>query len=473
MARWPDYYDGLNSNRADVDQTGDAHQSGAFLYLSLSLIFLFVYAGIFARGNPGAVGYMFGPVVTLDIMGSSFWGLGLQSVMQRERGSLRRYRLAPIGPGTMVFSSLLANYLLQLPTLAMLVTCAMVFFHMPLKINLLTLLALVTVGTFAFAGFGLTIASVANTMQEAQVYNNVVWFTLIFLSGVTVPLPLLPHWIQRFAAFLPATYLVSSFQAIMVGGQSLFDHRAEMLVLLISGTFGLLFAWRLFRWEKEEKISARAKLVSLTFVLPFLAMGLWMNEYGNLAATWNETFALMSRAPLATERHASAAESVLLNDFESEREEELLLKTWQISTDPSAAGRSVGELEVISPGAAGTEHALRFKGRVESATGFEQGYVAARYAFTLPPSARSLRGIQIDVRGVSRLFQVRIIPPDRTLPAPTLSFIPDSAWQIVRLPAAWLTTPNPFPPTSALGLEFRADGPPGDFELDVDEIRFY
>ncbi|HXW12979.1 MAG TPA: CIA30 family protein [Terriglobia bacterium] len=448
-------------------------KAALFFTFLFPLIFLFVYSGIFAQGNPGAVGYLFGPVVTLNIMGSAFWGLGLQSVMQRERGSLRRYRLAPIGPGSMVFSSLLANYLLQLPTLAMLVSCAMVVFHMPLKINPLILLILVTVGSFAFAGFGLTIASVANTMQEAQVYNNVAWFTLLFLSGVTVPLPLLPHWIQRFAAFLPATYLVSSFQAIMVGGQSLFDHRAEMLALLISGTFGLLFAWRLFRWEKEEKISTRAKLVSLTFVVPFLAMGIWMNKYGNLAATWKETFALMSHAPLATGQHASSAESIWLNDFESEGEEELLLKTWQVSTDPSAAGRSVGELEVISPGAAGTEHALRFKGRVESATGLDRGYVAARYPFTLPPGAHGLRGIQLEVRGVSRLFQARIIPPDPTLPAPTLTFIPDSEWQIVRLPAAWLATPNPFPPKSTLLLEFRADGPPGIFELDLDEIRFY
>ena len=133
-------------------------------------------------------------------------------------------------------------------------------------------------GTFAFAGFGLTIASVANTMQEAQVFNNVVWFTLLFLSGVTVPLPMLPNWIQRFAAFLPATYLVSSFQAIMVARPVASSTiMPEMLVLLVSGTFGLLFAWKLFRWEKEEKISWRAKLVSITFMIPFLVMGFWMN----------------------------------------------------------------------------------------------------------------------------------------------------------------------------------------------------
>jgi ABC-2 type transport system permease protein len=448
-------------------------KAALFFTFLFPLIFLFAYAGIFARGNPDAVVYMFGPVVTLNIMGSGFFGLGLQSVMQRERGSLRRYRLAPIGPGSMVFSSLLANYLLELPTIAMLVFCARVFFHMPLKINPLTLLVLVTVGTFAFAGFGLTIASVANTMQEAQVYNNVVWFTLLFLSGVTVPLPMLPQWIQRFAAFLPATYLVTSLQAIMVEGQSLFDHQAEILVLLISGTFGLLFAWKLFRWEKEEKISARAKLISLTFIAPFLVMGVWMNERGNLAATWEGTFSLMSHSPLAAEQHASPIDSVLLNDFESPEEAEVLLKSWQVSTNANAAGHSLGELEVISPGAAGTEHALRFKGRVEPAPGPEQGYVAARYPFTLPVGAPNLRGIQFEVRGDSRLFQVKITPPDITLPAPTLAFVPDSEWQSVRLPAARLATSNPSPHQGPWVLEFRVDGPPGNFQLDIDEIRFY
>ena len=437
------------------------------------IIFLFVYSGIFARGNPQAVLYFFGPVVTLQIMGSSFFGLGLQSVMQRERGSLRRYRLAPIGPGSMVFSSLLANYLLELPTIAILVFCARLFFHMPLDIAPLTLLVLVTVGTFAFAGFGLTIASVANTMQEAQVYNNVVWFTLLFLSGVTVPLPVLPLWIQRFAAFLPATYLVSSFQAIMVSGQSLFEHQAEMLALLVSGTFGLLFAWKLFRWEKEEKISTRAKLVSITFVVPFLVMGIWMNERGNLAATWDETFSLMSHPPLTAGRPASPVDGILLNDFENPEESEKLLKTWQVSTEVNAPGRSLGEFDVISPGANGTAHALRFQGRVESAAGSDRGAVTARYPFTLPAGAPKLRGMEFEVRGDTRLYQVKITPADPTLPAPTLTFIPDSQWQTVRLPAAWLAVPNPSPHTTTLVLEFRVDGPPGNFTLDIDEIRFY
>ena len=242
-----------------------------FFTFLFPLVFLFAYAGLIARGNPNVVAYMFGPVVTLNIMGSGFFGLGMQSVMQRERGSLRRYRLAPIGPRTILMSNLLANYLLELPTIGLLLFTARVFFHMPMKIGWLTLLILVTVGTFAFAGFGLTIASVANTMQEAQVYNNLVWITLLFLSGVTFPLPMLPRWIQRLAMFFPSTYLVGTFQGVMAQAESLLDHWPEMLVLVTSGIFGLLFAMKLFRWEKGRGYPQRPNCGP-----PFLCCPSWL-----------------------------------------------------------------------------------------------------------------------------------------------------------------------------------------------------
>ena len=84
-----------------------------------------------------------------------------------------------------------------------------------------------------------------------------------------------------------------------------------------------------------------------------------------------------------------------------------------------------------------------------------------------------MRGIQFEVRGDGRLFQVKLDPPDPTLPIPTLAFVPDSKWQSVRLPAAWLAAPGPASRKSTMVLEFRVGGPPGSFRLDIDEIRFY
>lgn len=175
-------------------------------------------------------------------------------------------------------------------------------------------------------------------MQEAQIYNNVVWFPLLFLSGATFPLPMLPHWVQRVATFLPATYLVDTFQGIMSDRQALAAHRSELLVLIISGIFGMLFAWKLFRWEKDEPIPRPRQLVVAGFVIPFIIMGVWMNSRTNFSASWSATFNMASARPgrgvavrsvrrgsrdaVARERLASAADpahlgSGLGSDFDT------------------------------------------------------------------------------------------------------------------------------------------------------------
>jgi ABC-2 type transport system permease protein len=445
-----------------------------FFTFLFPLVFLFAYSGLIAHGNPEVVAYMFGPVVTLNIMGSGFFGLGIQSVMQRERGSLRRYRLAPLGPRTILLSNLLANYLLQLPTLGLLLFCAVVIFHMPMKIGWVTLLVLVTVGTFAFAGFGLTIASVANTMQEAQVYNNIVWFALLFLSGVTFPLPMLPRTIQRLAMFFPSTYLVSTFQSITAQAEPLRKHWPEMLVLVVSGFFGLLFAMKLFRWEKEERISTRAKLRSCVFVLPFLVMGVWMNTRANPTATWSSAYNAMEHNS-SSGPNPRAAKSDLIEDFEATQTSEELLRRWHVSTDSDMSGHSTVEISLLTPGAEGTRHALRLKGNLAPSPKNAQGSVSARYEFRLPVSSKGLRGIEFEARGESRICEVEFHPPKAAAsPVPAISFVPGEAWRNARVPIASLA--DPVKNRLANGpwaLEISVTGPAGEFTVDLDEIRFY
>ena len=466
-----------------------------FFTFLFPLVFLFAYAGLIAHGRPEVVAYMFGPVVTLNIMGSGFFGLGMQSVMQRERGSLRRYRLAPIAPRTMLLSNLLANYLLGLPTIGLFLFCALVFFHMPMKIGWLTLLVLVTVGTFAFAGFGLTIASVANTMQEAQVYSNIIWFTLLFLSGVTFPLPMLPRSIQRLAMFFPSTYLVSAFQSVMAQAEPLMSHWPEMLVLVISGFFGLLFAMKLFRWEKEERISTKAKLWSGVFVLPFLVMGLWMNTRANATAVWARTYNVFEK-PSDAAPQAEAEKANVIEDFDGPQPSEELLRRWQVSTDSDVSGHSMAEISVLSPGAEGTRHAMRLKGRLAPGPKNPQGFVSARCEVQPPANSTGLRGIEFEARGESRVYQVAFLPPKvaqtrfsgsaalesaafgsakpAAAPLPSISFVPGEAWQNVRVPIAWLANPSGHGLADGPWiLEISVTGPPGEFTLDLDEIRFY
>ena len=448
-----------------------------FFTFVFPVIFLFVYAGIFAHGNPAAVAFMFGPVLTLNIMGAGFWGLGLQAVMQRERGTLRRYRLAPISSLTIVASNLLANYLLQIPVVGLLVFCAVFIFHMPLTIGLFPLWILMSAGMFAFAGFGLTLASVANTMQEVQVYNNLVWLSLLFLSGVTIPLAVLPGWVQNVAVYLPATYLVSSFQAIMGQAEPMSAHLPEMAVLILSGFFGVSIAWKLFRWEKEERIPTSGKLWALALLVPFLLMGTWMTIYANPKPSWQKSYSLMETAASREGSKRNNAEEFHY-DFESAGDALDIVKTWHVSSDTPPAtlsSASGAEISLISPGANNTQHALRIHGHLGSENR-EQAFVQARAELTLPATIKDFHGIAFWVRSDdSRIYQFSVGDSGSDPSAsPELRLAPSHDWEWIHLPAPHLTIAQKLPPQPIpFVLKIKTSGPAGDFSVDIDELQSY
>ena len=258
-----------------------ALRTRAFIFFSLVMpvAFLFLYAGVFGRGDPHFISYMLASVLALTVMGS-FWGLSVQLVMFRERGILRRFRVAPVGPGAMLASSMISNYFLTLPTVVLEFLLARWIFHLPQWGNLWGVWVLVTLGTATFAALGLIIASVTNTLQETQVINNAIWFVFLFLSGATLPLPMLPGWIQRVALFLPATYLVTGLQKVLLLSSPTRELGAEIASLVGCTAVAFVMSLQLFRWEPEEKVPARAKAWAAATIIPFLLLGIWESTAG-------------------------------------------------------------------------------------------------------------------------------------------------------------------------------------------------
>jgi ABC-2 type transport system permease protein len=255
-----------------------ALRNRAFLFFSLlmPIAFLFLYASLFAKGDPRVVGYLFPSVLALTVMGS-FWGLSIQLVLFREHGILRRLRLTPVGPGALLASSILSNYILTLPTVVLEFVLVRTVYGVTTFGNLWGVGLFLTLGIVAFAAFGLIVASLTSTVQETQVLNNAIWFLFLFFSGATLPLVFFPEWLQRLSMFLPATHLVVGLQFTLIGAVPVRLLGPEVIALV--GGAGLAFAlsWKLFRWEPEEKISRSAKAWAAAVAIPFLLLGVWEN----------------------------------------------------------------------------------------------------------------------------------------------------------------------------------------------------
>ena len=279
----------------------------AFLFFSLvmPMAFFFLYCGVLAKGEIPKIRYLLGPVIAMSVMGT-FWGLSAQIVTWREQGILRRFQLAPIPASSMIGSSILANMLLILPTVVLELALARFVYHLKDFGNLGGIIFMSLIGIGAFASLGLIVASVTNTMQETQVINQLLWFALIFLSGATVPLPVLPHAAQRVALFLPATYLVNALQQTMVHHASLISLRANIGSLLAWAVLAFTISSLLFRWEPEAKLPRNAKLWAASTILPFLLLGVWENYNGKLL---KDAAAMLEERPVENAPAAAPAEA--------------------------------------------------------------------------------------------------------------------------------------------------------------------
>jgi len=255
------------------------NRSAIFFALIFPIVFLFIYGFLFAKGNPSVVRFLMGPVVVLTILGSGFWGVGLQLVFFREKNILRRFRPAPVGAGPLLLSGLLANWVVQIVVVGLEFAIARAVFGIPWPAQPLELFLVGSMGLFAFAGIGLLVASVTNTMQETQVLCNLLWFAFMFLSGATAPLAQLPETIRHVALFLPSFYLVYAMQQILFTGAGLSAMIPEMTALVITGLTAYLLGLKLFRWDQQMKLSMREKAWALPALVPFLVLGVWANLF--------------------------------------------------------------------------------------------------------------------------------------------------------------------------------------------------
>jgi ABC-2 type transport system permease protein len=275
-----------------------------FFSLVMPFAFFFLYAGIFAKGQPHVVRFFLGPVLSLTVMGS-FWGLSAALVMFREQGILRRFHVTPVTPSDLLLSSVVANYVLIAPTILFLYFLSRILFHVTHFGDLLSSFILISIGAISFSSMGLVVASVTNTMQETQVINQLIWLPLIFLSGATFPLAFLPQVAQKFSLFLPATYLVQGLQSAIFDSVPFWRLGVPIASLAFWGILTFILSAQLFRWEPEAKVPRRAKLLVVATAIPFLLLGLWENKYGSIPAQAQSAYDSLSAPARSAPRAVS------------------------------------------------------------------------------------------------------------------------------------------------------------------------
>jgi imidazolonepropionase-like amidohydrolase/ABC-type multidrug transport system permease subunit len=244
-----------------------------FFNYMFPLIFFFIFATLFHAEQGGAIIQVLTMVLSIGILGIGFFGAGIRAVQDREANILRRFKVAPISAAPMLVASLLTGVLNFLPSAVLMIVLSHFIYGMEFPERWISLLVFIALGVLAFRGLGLMIASVVNSAQESQIVIQMLYFPMLFLSGMTIPISIFPNWLQLVAQFIPSTYLVNGMQAIVGNNETLAQNTSGAAALLLTTVLATFLGVKLFRWEKEEKVAGSAKLWLLAVLAPFLLLG--------------------------------------------------------------------------------------------------------------------------------------------------------------------------------------------------------
>jgi imidazolonepropionase-like amidohydrolase/ABC-type multidrug transport system permease subunit len=245
-----------------------------FNYL-FPLIFFVAFAQIMHGDRGGAMTQIVAMVTVLGILGNGLFGAGIRAVQEREANMLRRYKVTPITPAPLLVAATIVGWILFLPFVVFIFLLAHFGYGMPWPGSMVSILCFVTLGILAFRAIGMILAAVANSMQESQIMVQLVYLPMLFLSGATFPASLFPSWLLVVTQFLPATYLVSGLEGMLLRNETLAANWLAVVALATTVVVGLFISYKLFRWEKEEKIRTSAKLWIGAVMLPFVVLGAW------------------------------------------------------------------------------------------------------------------------------------------------------------------------------------------------------
>ena len=231
---------------------------GAFFTVGFSVIFLLLLAAGGGRQHSSALGgieeiqYYVPGFAAYGVMSACYNNLGIQIVVRRQTGLLKRLRLSPIATWVL-FGAVLANAaVISVVQVGLLLAIGRYGFDVVLPHDWLAFALAVVVGIVCFAALGVAISTVVPSQESAGPIISLVFFVLLFLSGLWFPLK--PgSGLAAIANYFPIHHLIVAFFVpfdTQPGVSAWAWH--DLLVVAVWGVVATFVALRRFEWEPRR-----------------------------------------------------------------------------------------------------------------------------------------------------------------------------------------------------------------------------
>ena len=200
---------------------------------------------------PGSryIDFLIPGLLGMNLLGSGIWGVGFSVVQARQRKLLKRYLATPMRRSHYLLSFILSRLVFLIVEVVALVGFGWLLFGVAVRGSFASLAGLTVLGSFAFAGLGLLVASRAKTIEGVSGLMNLVMLPMWILSGTFFSYSRFPTAMIPFVKALPLTALNDALRAVMIDGAAVTALGTPIAIVVAWGAVSFVVALRIFRWR--------------------------------------------------------------------------------------------------------------------------------------------------------------------------------------------------------------------------------
>ena len=176
--------------------------------------------------------------------------LGVEMLLERQRGLWRRLRSAPVSRFTLLTGKAASGSIISFLILTVCFAFAMIVFKVRIQGSVVGFLGVAIACSIMASSFGLLVAALGNSPATARGITTLAVLMMVMLGGAWVPTFVFPAWLQQLTLIVPVRWAVDGLDATTWRGVGLAGALAPIGVLLaFAAAFGALAASR-FKWEE-------------------------------------------------------------------------------------------------------------------------------------------------------------------------------------------------------------------------------
>ncbi len=161
-------------------------------------------------------------------------------VREKEIGTMEQLMVTPIRPAELILGKTLPFVLVGLWDMMLVVTAALLIFHVPFAGNFGLLVACTLLFLLTSLGAGLFISTISRTQQQAMMTMGLIFQPFFMLSGFSFPIRNMPVSMQMLTYINPVRYFMEIVRGIFLQGTGISTLWPQMVALAV---FGVTILW--------------------------------------------------------------------------------------------------------------------------------------------------------------------------------------------------------------------------------------